>query len=109
MMIARICWGAVPHSCKWGCRRITTALHSKADCSNMRLLNQPNAATVAKKRPRFDDLRDEVVAVGFYISGHPLEELSSFIRPLNLVPIADALTAIRVGRGFHGSVSGVVQ
>ncbi len=76
------------------------------------------AASPQLERPRLpspdewtpmDRLNEERAALGFYFSGHPLDDYAVELRRLKAVTSAEAIEAVKFGGRFSGQIAAVVR
>lgn len=76
------------------------------------------AASPQLERPRLpspdewtpmDRLNEERAALGFYFSGHPLDDYAVELRRLKAVTSAEAIEAVKSGGRFSGQIAAVVR
>jgi DNA polymerase-3 subunit alpha len=91
--------------------RLGSAIHRDRVSQQERLFGDAEEPVVFKAkepagRTRLDDLRNEVSSIGFYMSGHPLDDLMPFLKG-RVVPIKEALSPRGSSRSL--AIAGVVQ
>jgi len=59
--------------------------------------------------PPIDRLNEERAALGFYFSGHPLDDYATELRRLKAVTAAEAVESTKAGARFSGQIAAVIR
>ena len=60
-------------------------------------------------RSKLDDLRDEVASIGYFVSGHPLDEIFEALAAKGVITISEAVSGIKQAKISVARIAGVIH